>query len=219
VAADLSRGTRTVTAVLAPIAVCYAVLATPIAFTLFRFGAFNEDNATATALVLLAAALALVPFAVSQLFTFAFYALPDTRTPALINIPVVALRIGVQVVLFAAFSASFAGAGMMIGNAISYLAAAIASAWLLRPRVGRIGLGEIMRTGGRVAVAALGAAVVGLIVVNLLPGDDTPTRGQAIVQLVVGGAVIGGTYLGLAMALRIGEITEVVSMIRRRLGR
>ncbi|MEU7999337.1 murein biosynthesis integral membrane protein MurJ [Micromonospora sp. NPDC049060] len=219
VAADLSRGTRTVTAVLAPIAVCYAVLASPISFTLFRWGAFDEGNATATSLVLLAAALALVPFAVSQLFTFAFYALPDTRTPALINIPVVALRIGVQIVLFAVFSASFAGAGMMIGNAISYLAAAIASAWLLRPRVGRIGLGEIMRTSARVAVAALGAAVVGLIVVKLLPGDDTPSRLEAVVQLVVGGAVIGGTYLGLAMVLRIGEITEVVGMVRRRLGR
>ncbi|MCG5446649.1 murein biosynthesis integral membrane protein MurJ [Micromonospora sp. NIE79] len=219
VAADLSRGTRTVTAVLAPIAVCYAVLATPIAFTLFRFGAFNEDNATATSVVLLAAALALVPFAVSQLFTFAFYALPDTRTPALINIPVVALRVGVQIVLFVAFSASFAGAGMMIGNAVSYLAAAIASAWLLRPRVGRIGLGEIMRTGGRVAVAALGSAVVGLLVVKLLPGDDTPSRLEAIFQLVIGGVVIGGTYLGLAMLLKIGEITEVVGMVRRRLGR
>ncbi|RLK24508.1 putative peptidoglycan lipid II flippase [Micromonospora sp. M71_S20] len=219
VAADLSRGTRTVTAVLAPIAVCYAVLATPIAFTLFRHGAFTANNATATSVVLLAAALALVPFAVSQLFTFAFYALPDTRTPALINIPVVALRIGVQIVLFAVFSASFAGAGMMIGNAVSYLAAAIASAWLLRPRVGRIGLGEIMRTSARVAVAALGAAVVGLIVVKLLPGDATPSRLEAVVQLVVGGAVIGGTYLGLAMVLRIGEITEVVGMVRRRLGR
>ncbi|MGC4833572.1 murein biosynthesis integral membrane protein MurJ [Micromonospora vinacea] len=218
-AADLSRGTRTVTAVLAPIAVCYAVLATPIAFTLFRFGAFNEDNATATSVVLLAAALALVPFAVSQLFTFAFYALPDTRTPALINIPVVALRIGVQIVLYVAFSASFAGAGMMIGNTVSYLAAAIGSAWLLRPRVGRIGLGEIMRTGGRVAVAALGSAVVGLLVVKLLPGDDTPSRLEAIFQLVIGGAVIGGTYLGLAMLLKIGEITEVVGMVRRRLGR
>ncbi|MFV2112181.1 murein biosynthesis integral membrane protein MurJ [Micromonospora sp. LOL_025] len=219
VAADLSRGTRTVTAVLAPIAVCYAVLASPISFALFRWGAFDERNATATSVVLLAAALALVPFAVSQLFTFAFYALPDTRTPALINIPVVALRIGVQIVLFAVFSASFAGAGMMIGNAVSYLAAAIASAWLLRPRVGRIGLGEIMRTGARVAVAALGAAVVGLIVVKLLPGDDTPSRLEAVGQLVVGGAVIGGTYLGLAMVLRIGEITEVVGMVRRRLGR
>ncbi|MFI7077696.1 murein biosynthesis integral membrane protein MurJ [Micromonospora sp. NPDC049903] len=218
-AADLSRGTRTVSAVLAPIAVCYAVLATPIAFTLFRWGAFDQNNASATSLVLLAAALALVPFAISQLFTFAFYALPDTRTPALINIPVVALRIGVQIALFLAFSASFAGAGMMIGNTVSYLAAAIISAWLLRPRVGRIGLGAILRTLGRVALAAMGAAVAGALVVALLPGDDTPTRLEAIVQLVVGGAVIGGTYLGLAMVLRISEITEVIGMVRSRLGR
>ncbi|MDO3705556.1 murein biosynthesis integral membrane protein MurJ [Micromonospora sp. C28SCA-DRY-2] len=218
-AADLSRGTRTVSAVLAPIAVCYAVLATPLSVTLFRYGAFSDDNAADTSLVLLVAALALVPFAISQLFTFAFYALPDTRTPALINIPVVALRIGVQIILFAAFAAHFAAAGMMIGNAVSYLAAAIASAWLLRPRVGRIGLGAITRTLARVAVAALGAALVGLLVVALLPGDDTPSRAQALAQLVIGGAVIGGTYLGLAMALRIGEITEVVGMVRRRLGR
>ncbi|MFC3503478.1 murein biosynthesis integral membrane protein MurJ [Micromonospora krabiensis] len=219
VAADLSRGTRTVSAVLAPIAVCYAVLATPLAVVLFRYGAFTEENAADTSLVLLLAALALVPFAISQLFTFAFYALPDTRTPALINIPVVALRIGVQIVLFAAFAAHFAAAGMMIGNAVSYLAAAIGSAWLLRPRVGRIGLGGIVRTLGRVLVAALGAALVGLLVVALLPGDDTPTWAQALVQLVVGGAVIGATYLGLAMVLRIGEITEVVGLVRRRLGR
>ncbi|MER7889113.1 murein biosynthesis integral membrane protein MurJ [Micromonospora sp. NPDC094482] len=219
VAADLSRGTRTVSAVLAPIAVCYAVLATPLAVVLFRYGAFSEENAADTSLVLLLAALALVPFAISQLFTFAFYALPDTRTPALINIPVVALRIGVQIVLFAAFAAHFAAAGMMIGNAVSYLAAAIGSAWLLRPRVGRIGLAHIMRTLGRVLVAALGAALVGLLVVALLPGDDTPSWTQALVQLIVGGAVIGGTYLGLAMVLRIGEITEVVGMVRRRLGR
>ncbi|WDZ86013.1 murein biosynthesis integral membrane protein MurJ [Micromonospora cathayae] len=218
-AADLSKGTRTVSAVLAPIAVCYAVLATPLANTLFRYGAFSAENATATSLVLLVAALALVPFAVSQLFTFAFYALPDTRTPALVNIPVVALRIGVQVALFAAFSASFAAAGMMIGNAVSYLAAAIVSAWLLRPRVGRIGLGAITRTLGKVLVAALGSALVGLLVVNLLPGGDTPSRLEAIVQLVIGGAVIAGSYLGLAALLRIREITEVIGMVRSRLGR
>ncbi|WP_431974616.1 murein biosynthesis integral membrane protein MurJ [Micromonospora haikouensis] len=218
-AADLSRGTRTVTAVLAPIAVCYAVLAGPLSVTLFRYGAFSDENATATSLVLLVAALALVPFAVSQLFTFAFYALPDTRTPALINIPVVALRIGVQIALFAAFSATFAAAGMMIGNAVSYLAAAVFSAMLLRPRVGRIGLGGILRTLGKVLVAALGAALAGLVVVNLLPGGDTLSWPQAVFRLVVGGAVIAGTYLGLAMVLRIGEITEVVGMVRRRLGR
>jgi len=220
VTADLSRGTRMVTAVLAPVAVCYAVLAGPISVVIFRYGAFSGENAVATSTVLLVAAIGLVPFAISQLFTFAFYALPDTKTPALVNIPVVALRVLLQIGLFLAFSATFAAAGMMLGNAISYLAAAVVSAMLLRPRVGRIGLGEIMRTMGRVLVAALGAALVGLLVVNLLPGDPAHlSRLAAAVRLVIGGAVIGATYLGLAMVLRIGEITEVVGMVRRRLGR
>ncbi|MEV4491223.1 murein biosynthesis integral membrane protein MurJ [Micromonospora coxensis] len=218
--ADLSRGTRMVTAVLAPIAVCYAVLAAPISVVVFRYGAFTGDNAVATSTVLLVAAVGLVPFAISQLFTFAFYALPDTRTPALVNIPVVALRVALQIGLYLVFSTTFAAAGMMLGNAISYLAAAVISAMLLRPRVGRIGLGGIMRTLGKVLVASLGAALVGLLVVALLPGDREDLSWlAAAAQLVIGGAVIGGTYLGLAMVLRIGEITEVVGMVRRRLGR
>ncbi|MEH1055069.1 murein biosynthesis integral membrane protein MurJ [Micromonospora sp. CPCC 206171] len=220
VTADLSRGTRMVTAVLAPIAVCYAVLAGPISRVVFQYGAFDADNARATSTVLLVAAVGLVPFAISQLFTFAFYALPDTRTPALVNIPVVALRVLLQVGLFVVFSPAFAAAGMMLGNAISYVAAAVVSAMLLRPRVGRIGLAGIMRTMGKVIVAALGAALVGLLVVSLLPGDPADLGWlAAAVQLVIGGAVIGATYLGLAMVLRIGEITEVVGMVRRRLGR
>ncbi|MFI9640385.1 murein biosynthesis integral membrane protein MurJ [Micromonospora sp. NPDC051925] len=220
VTADLSRGTRMVTAVLAPVAVCYAVLAAPISVVVFQYGAFTGDNAVATSTVLLVAAVGLVPFAISQLFTFAFYALPDTRTPALVNIPVVLLRVALQVGLFVVFSSTFAAAGMMLGNAISYVAAAVISAMLLRPRVGRIGLGGIMRTMGKVVVAALGAALVGLLVVNLLPGDPAELgKLAAIVQLAVGGLAIGLTYLGLAMVLRIGEITEVVGMVRRRLGR
>nr|MDT0663109.1 murein biosynthesis integral membrane protein MurJ [Micromonospora sp. DSM 115978] len=218
-AADLSRGTRTVTAVLAPIAVCYAVLATPISVILFRYGAFTDDDAATTAPVLVVSALALIPFAISQLFTFAFYALPDTRTPALINIPVVALRVAVQVALFVAFTVSFTASGLMIGNAVSYVAAAVASAWLLRGRIGRIGLGRILRTFGKVLLAAAGSALVGLLVVTLLPDDLLPGRLGSLVQLLVGGVLIGGCYLGLAMLLKITEITEVVGMVRRRVGR
>ncbi|MDG4834743.1 murein biosynthesis integral membrane protein MurJ [Solwaraspora sp. WMMD1047] len=218
-AADLSRGTRTVTAVLAPIAVCYAVLATPLSVILFRYGAFRAEDATATAPVLLVSALALIPFAISQLFTFAFYALPDTRTPALINIPVVALRVAVQVGLFAAFSVSFTASGLMIGNAVSYVAAAVVSAWLLRGRIGRLGLGRIFRSFGKVLAAALGSALVGLLVVTVVPDDVLPGNLGSLLQLLVGGVAIGGSYLGLAMLLRIDEITEVVAMIRRRLGR
>ncbi len=215
---DVSRGTRTVTAVLAPIAVCYAVLSYPISVVLFHYGAFTEDNATDTGVVLTTGALALVPFAISQLFTFAFYALPDTRTPALVNIPVVGLRVLVQVGLFMVLSTSTVAAGLMFGNAVSYVAAALVFAMLLRRRIGPIGAGRIMKTFGKVTVAAAGAALVGYLVLLLLPDSDSADRVIAVARLVVGGAVICLSYLALAMALRITEVTNVVGMVRRRLG-
>ncbi|GIF69887.1 hypothetical protein Ais01nite_79220 [Asanoa ishikariensis] len=215
---DVSRGTRTVTAVLAPIAVCYAMLSYPISVVLFHYGAFTKDNATDTGVVLTAGALALVPFAISQLFTFAFYALPDTRTPALVNIPVVGLRVIVQVGLFLVLSTSTVAAGLMFGNAVSYVAAAVVFAMLLRRRIGPIGAGRIMKTFGKVLVASAGAALVGYLVLLLLPNSDSADRMIAIARLLVGGSAICLSYLALAMALRITEVTSVVGMVRRRLG-
>jgi putative peptidoglycan lipid II flippase len=219
VAADVARGTRTATAVLAPVAAVYGVLALPIAVALFQRGNFTSLDAERTAPVLLVAGLALVPFSISQLYTFAYYAMTDTRTPALVNIPVVAVRIALQVGMFVAFSASFAASGMMIGNAVSYVVAAVVSAWLLRARCGLIGLRGITVTFAKVAVAATGAALAGFGVVRLLPGHADPGMWEAVLQVVVGGSVIGLSYLALALVLRVREIGDVLRLVRRRIGR
>jgi putative peptidoglycan lipid II flippase len=218
-AADLSRGTRMIAAVLTPVAVCYMVLAMPISVTLFQHGAFSDANAVATSHVLLVAGVALVPFSMSQLFTIVFYAMQDTRTPALVNIPIVVLRVLVQLALFAWLTAEFAAAGLMLGNAFSYVIAFGVSALLLHGRIGRLGLATMVITFAKVAVAGVGAALIGLLVVNLLPGGDVLTQGEAVSRLIVGGAAIGGSYLGLAVVLRIHEISAVLGMVRRKLGR
>jgi putative peptidoglycan lipid II flippase len=218
-AADLSRGTRVIAAVLTPVAICYAVLAAPISVALFRSGAYSQENATDTALVLVIAAVALVPFSISQLFNVSFYAQQATKTSAMVNIPVVALRILVQVSVYAIFSAALVAPGLMLGNAVSYAAAALISATLLHRRIGAIGLRGILVTFVKVGVAAVGATVVGLAVMYVLPGGWSPSKVQSIVQLIVGGLAIGGTYIGIALGLKVSEITEVISMVRRRLGR
>jgi putative peptidoglycan lipid II flippase len=219
VAADLSRGTRTATAVLAPIAVAYAVLAQPLMITLFERGAFNRQNALDGTPVLLLAGVALIPFAISQLFTFAFYAQTDTKTPALINMPVVLIRVVVQIAVFLWFAKSFTAAGLMIGNAVSYLVGIAFSARLLRARVGQMGLRTITVSFGKVLAAAAGAAAVGLGLLHLLPGGNDPTKIQAAIQVVAGATVIGVTYLGFAVALRLREISDVLGLVRRKLGR
>jgi putative peptidoglycan lipid II flippase len=210
---DLSRGSRMSAAVLAPVAAAYVALALPISVTLFQFGAFDAEASRATSPVLVMAGLALIPFSISQLVTFAFYALPDTKTPALANVGVVGLRITVQVAVVAA-SAAFAAAGMMLGNGISYAVAALLLGWLLRRRVGPLGLRRIGGSLAKVVLAAAAAGLAGWAVAWLLPSDG---KLAALLQLLAGGTVLVVTYLGFAMLLRIREVSEVIGLVRDRL--
>lgn len=214
---DLSKGARMSIAVLAPIAAAYVALALPVTVTLFQFGAFRPAMAQGMAPVLVMAGLALIPFSISQLTTFAFYALPDTKTPALVNIGVVALRVAVQVGVFMAAAASFAAAGMLLGNAISFVAAAVAMGWLLRRRLGPLGLRRVGISAARMLLAAVTAGAAAWLVAWLLPGGAEPTKPQAFLQLALGGTVLCVTYLGLAVALRIREVNEVLDLVRGKL--
>jgi putative peptidoglycan lipid II flippase len=220
VSADLSRGIRLVSAALAPIAVVYGVLAAPIAVMLFQGGKFTNHDALATGDVLVVAAFAVLPLSISYLCTYAFYSLQGNKTAALINLPVVAVRIIAYFTLAAILSKSLSAAGMTAGNAISYVVSAAISLAVLRRQIGRLNLGAVAVSLVKVLVAAAIAAALGLLVVHLMPGAGAPDgRGQAFVQLLAGGSVILVAYLVAATALRVREVSDVVGMVRRKLGR
>ncbi|GAA1416577.1 murein biosynthesis integral membrane protein MurJ [Catellatospora coxensis] len=222
IAADLSRGIRMVSVVLAPIAVTYLVLALPIAIALFERGQVDRTASIETAPVLAMAGLALLPFAISQLFNFSYYSMQDTRTPALLNLPVITLRLSIQLGWWVAFAAATTAVGMMVGNAASYVFAAILSATLLKRRIGLIGLRRISITLGKVAVAALVAAGAGYGTVKLLfmgATQSSVSSFTAWVTLVAGGLVICGVYGAAALVLKVSEVQDVVGMVRRKIGR
>jgi putative peptidoglycan lipid II flippase len=215
----LSTGTRLVAVVLIPTTVAYAVLGRPLAVSLFQFGQYSADQAIATGWVIAVAGLGLVPFAISQLQIFAFYAMPDTKTPALINLPVVAVRIGVDILLFVVLPAAWVAAGLMAGNAISFVVAAAIGYALLRRRIGRLGLTELFATLGRLALAALIAAVPTVLVLVGMTAAWGTGKWASIGQLVVGGVVLFATYFGVAIVLRVPEVRELTATVRTRLGR
>ncbi|WP_433372519.1 murein biosynthesis integral membrane protein MurJ [Actinoplanes sp. CA-142083] len=220
VSADLSRGIRLTATALAPIAVVYGVLAAPISVMLFQGGKYTNANALATGTVLAVAAFAVIPLSISYLCTYAFYSLQGNKTAALINLPVVAVRIGAYLVFAAVLAKSHSAAGMTAGNAISYLVSALISLAVLRRRIGRLNLGSVAAALMKVLVAAAVAAALGLLVVHFLPGAGAPSgRGEAFVQLLAGGAVILIVYLAAATLLRVREVSQVVGMVRRKLGR
>jgi putative peptidoglycan lipid II flippase len=215
----LSLGTRLTTVVLVPATVAYVVLGRPLAVTLFQWGHYHHEEALATGWVIAVAGLGLIPFAVSQLQLFAFYAMPDTKTPALINLPVVAVRIGVDLILYAALPSVLVAAGLMGGNAISFVVAAVLGYVLLRRRIGRLGMRRVVGTISRLGLAGGIAAVptiAVLVTMSVLWGDG---KGASFVQLAIGGLVLVAAYIGAATWLRVPEVSELLGMVRSRLRR
>jgi putative peptidoglycan lipid II flippase len=216
---QLSLGTRLTAVVLVPATAAYVVLGRPLAVTLFQFGNYGHEEAVATGGVIAIAGLGLVPFAISQLQLFAFYSMPDTRTPALINVPTVAARILLDIVLYLVMPAVLVAAGLMAGNAVSFGLAAVIGYWLLRRRLGRLGLTAIFVTLGRLGLAAAAAAIATALVVLALTAIWGDGKIASLVQLVLGGVVLVAAYVAAAFVLRVREVREFGSMVRSRLGR
>jgi putative peptidoglycan lipid II flippase len=217
--AQLSLGTRLSAVVLVPITVLYLTLGRPLAVVLFNYGAYSSEDAIATGWVIAIAALGLVPFSISQLQIFAFYAMPDTRTPALLNIPVVALRIAVDVVLYFTLPPEKVAAGLMFGNAVSFALSVVIGYALLRRRVGRLGLTRDITSLAKMTVAGIVAAIPAGLLAWLLIESMGSGWGASLLQLIVAGSVLLVAYVGAAFALRVSEVREVAATLRAKIGR
>ena len=225
VARNISLGTRLTSVVLIPVTAAYLVLGGAIAAVLFQWGRYTEAEARSAALVVAVAGLGLVPFAISQLQTFAFYALTETKTAALVNIPVVATKVAVDIAIYYSFPAQYIAAGLMVGNLCSYILGAVISGVLLRKRLGPMGQGQVFATLVRLAIAGVVGGFACLAVLYplnmVLPGDDASSMALKIAditRIVVGGLVLVAVYLATAWVLRVREISDVVDMVNRKLG-
>jgi putative peptidoglycan lipid II flippase len=216
---QLSLGTRLSSVILVPATVAYVVLGPALGVTLFGYGRFGPERGFQTGWVIAVAGLGLVPFAISQLQLGVFYAMADTKTPAMVNIPVVALRVLTQALTLVVLPLGLVAAGLMGANGISYVLGALLGYWLLRRRVGRLGLRAAAGTLARLAVAAAAAAVPATAVVWGLHAAVGHSWPASLVQVVLGGLVLVAGYVVLAVKLRIREITDLGGMLRARLGR
>ena len=216
---NLTMGTRLSAVILIPVTAAYIVLGRPLAVVLFQWGRYTHAEAMQTGTVIAVAAIGLVPYAITQMQLFAFYAMPDTKTPALVNMPVVGLRIALDVLLYLVLPVALVDAGLMFGNAISYVLAAVIGYQLLRRRIGLRAIGDTMRALGKLAMAALIAAVPAWLLSLLIQHELGNGKVGAVAALIVGAIVLGVAYVGAGLLLKARDITDVAGMVRARFGR
>ena len=161
----LSRGLRDTAVVTIPAAFGLFVLAEPIARLLFEHGAAVDADAVAIGETLQGFAAGLLFFSSFQLLTRTFYAMQDTRTPAVVNVGVGCVNIGAALLYTGPFG--YGLPGMAFAHASSYLVGAGMLLFLLRRRLGPIGGTRIAATGVRASIAAIASATVAVGVLEI----------------------------------------------------
>lgn len=219
VLALFSRGLRDTVVVVLPAALGYIALALPIVRLMLQYGNAVDADAEQIARTLQAFAVGLPFFSAFQLLTRTFYAMQDTRTPAMVNVAAATVNVGAD--LLFVLGLGWGVPGLALGHAVSYIFAAAVCLVLLRRRLGSIDGPRVARTILRVVPAALvavGAALLASLGVERTLGNASGVLGL-LVQ--VGTAVITGllVFLGSALIVRIAEVDEVKTAVLRRFRR
>jgi putative peptidoglycan lipid II flippase len=218
-ATQMASGTRLSSVILIPITAVYLVLGHPLAVTLFNWHSFTHQDAEQTGTVIALAGLGLVPYAISQMQLFALYALREQKTAGLISFPVAGLRIALNVIFYFVLPIAVVTASLMVANTISYVLALILGYVVLRRKIGLLGLRTMFTALGRLAVAAAVAAIPTYLLVLVFEHTMGTGKLASFVTLVVGGVVLVAVYIGVAIALKAKDITDVAAIVKSRLGR
>ena len=217
VTADLRRG-MTMPAVLLIPATAVIILLAPLVLAATLPGT-SRAATDASVGVLVTMILGLVPYGWFFLIQRAYYAYEDGRTPFALQLVVTLVAVGVT--LFGSTQpAEHVATWVGIGQSLSNLTAATIGIWLLRRRLGTLGLGLVVRQNVRLIVATAIATAVGWAALQLLSGviDAGTWLGAVILCCVVGGVVLL-VSLAVAARLRVHEVTEVIDPLLRRLSR
>jgi putative peptidoglycan lipid II flippase len=214
VRSDIDRSIRTLGLFIVVATAALAAAAVPAS----RIFTNTADQAQQAAIVLLCFLVSLIPLAVLFVIQRTFYAYNDTRTPFFFTLVQAGLVVVTALIASALAPIELLAAALALGQSLSSTVQVVIATWLLRRRLGSIGVRSWLTALGRFALAALPAGVAGYGVYLLMGGDHGWTVSGPLLG-AVGAAVIGtvvlALYLGLLTLLRSPELGPAVALARR----
>src|SRR5829696_5608977 len=208
---NLSFGLRTTTFVAVPASVAFVALAEPIVGLLYERGSFTRGDTAEVAALLAAYSVGLLGYALSFVLARSFYSRQNARTPALLNVGLLALYI----VLAFTLSRTMELVGVALAFSGAYTLLALALLVALRGEIKRLDGRRILRS--LVKLFAAGVAMYAVARGGLwLMGAGAGLVDNAVVLIFVGGAALAA-YSGTALLLNTEELRSATSLLRERL--
>jgi putative peptidoglycan lipid II flippase len=219
VRSDFSQGVRLGSVIVAPAALVLAVLGPALAEILLSYGNNSVAHARYLGIVFAVFSVGLMPYMLFQLLLRVFYSLHDSRTPALIGVATLVVSAAASLLVAWLFPPADRVAALGAAFGLGNLAGTFLAWRVLSVRLGGLAGRQILRTLVRLHVAALPAVVFALAVAGACSLALSVSRAGAFLTVLIGGTGALICYLGAARALRIAEVSDLIAVIRSRLGR
>lgn len=205
-----SLGLRVMSFVIVPASVGLVVFSDPIVGLLYEWGEFGSEATRAVSALLAAYGVGLLGYSVYFYMVRAFYSRQNTKTPAVLNVLIFALFVGLAYSL----SRELGAVGIALALSAAYAVLALTSLATTRREIGSVDgrnllvtLSKVLAAGAAMyAAARFGTAILGT-------GSGFVERAGLLVSV---GGVSLAVYLGTALLLRTKEMGYVFSLLRRR---
>ena len=216
---DLSLGTRLSALGLLPVSAALTVLGPALAVVVFARGNTGVEEARTIGVALAVGAFGLLPMAVTLLQLRVFYATKDARTPTLIQLGMIAVRVPLLLLVPVVAPPDRVVAGLMLVTSLTYLAGWGIGHVVLRRRLGGLESRATLLPVLRTATVAVVAGLLGWLAVSLADGALGTSVAGSLGILLLGTVVIGVATLGGLVLARVPEVQEPLAAVRARLGR
>jgi putative peptidoglycan lipid II flippase len=216
---DFSGAVRLASVIVVPAALVLAVLGTPLSEALFGYGSTSVASARYLGEIFAVFSLGLLPYMVFQLQLRVFYALHDSRTPALIGLAAMAANIGANLLALVILPPRQVVAGLGVGFGLGNLTGAVIAWRVLSRRIGGLDGPAITTSLVRMHAASVPPAFFA-VAVSLMIGVLIPA-GQlgSFVTIVLAGS--GGLllYVMFARAFGVRELAGLTETVTARFRR
>ena len=213
----VSRGLAMMLVLNVPATVGLMVLATPIVQLLFERGHFLPADTAATAAALRWYAVGLIGYSAVRIASPVFYAIGQSRTPALVSAGAIAVNVIASVALVRAIGFK----GLALGTSIAAIVNAALLLGLLRRRLGGLEGWRLLTTLAKATVSSIVMAAAAVAIHHAM--DRVVPGTHLTSQAIRLGATIGGSLAALAIMARIlgveafGDAVEMVTSRVRKL--
>ncbi|MBE0448192.1 MAG: murein biosynthesis integral membrane protein MurJ [Actinobacteria bacterium] len=207
----LSLGMRATSFITIPSAIFMAIMAKPIISLTLEYGKFDVASTKITSEVLTSFAFALIVFSLYNMLTRVYYSLQDTKTPLKIGAISVPLQVAFNFLLIGILGVR----GLPLAYALALTFAVIVQLYVLRRKIGPLGVSFILRAMAKQLVAAVPAGVAMYLVYQSIESLEL-SRMAGLTTEIAGAAGIGFViYIGLALLLRVEEVDFIRKLSKK----